>query len=180
MSERNLAIEVMNSMWYDHLGTRSEDRLDRKDWLEAFLDRWNVAPAARPNARQLKQLKELRTLLRDILRLASAGEELAEAQLEQLNGYLGRVPRRPGLVRRGGEYVLADAPAEKSWDAFLAESALSFAAALAEGRIRRIKLCGNPDCKWVFYDDTKNGKRQWCNSEICGNLARVRRHRDKQ
>lgn len=178
MSERILAIEVINSMWHDHLGTRSEDRLDMPGWRESFLRDWD-APVLEPGLEQLEQLKRLRTLLREMSDLQAAGEAIADEQLEALNGWFARAQRRKELTRKGGEYAWTDKPAEENWDAFLSEAALSFASLLADGRIKRVKTCRNSVCKWVFYDDTKNGKRQWCSSDICGNVARVRRHRDK-
>ncbi|QDH22344.1 CGNR zinc finger domain-containing protein [Saccharibacillus brassicae] len=177
MDERLLAVEVVNSMWYDHLGTRSEDRLDYTSWLSAFLKDWNAYAA--PDAKQLEQLKHLRALLRDMLDLTTAGEPVTDAQLNRLNAYMACAPRRPGLIRQNGEYKLDHVPAEQNWDAFLAETALSFANLCADNRIQRVKICRNSVCKWVFYDDTKNGRRQWCSSDTCGNVARVRRHRDK-
>jgi predicted RNA-binding Zn ribbon-like protein len=41
----------------------------------------------------------------------------------------------------------------------------------------RIKVCGGSDCDWLFIDRTKAGRRQWCDTRTCGNIARVRRFR---
>lgn len=49
----------------------------------------------------------------------------------------------------------------------------------------RLKAC--PDCRWVFYDNTRNGRKRWClmnaggpNGRGCGNIAKVRRYRARQ
>jgi len=55
-------------------------------------------------------------------------------------------------------------------------------AALAELLEQRptlaIKSCEGHDCDWLFIDHSKAKRRRWCDTRICGNAARVRRHRD--
>jgi len=55
------------------------------------------------------------------------------------------------------------------------------AAALADLLERRttlrIRTCAGHDCDWLFIDRSKAGRRKWCDTRICGNAARVRRHR---
>jgi len=57
-------------------------------------------------------------------------------------------------------------------------------AALADGTWSRLRAC--PDCRWVFYDHTRNGSKRWClmtaggpNGRSCGSIAKVRAHRDR-
>ena len=54
--------------------------------------------------------------------------------------------------------------------------------ALVGGQWARLKAC--PDCRWVFYDHTRNGSKRWClmnapgsQGRACGNIAKVRRYR---
>ncbi|MBO1582104.1 CGNR zinc finger domain-containing protein [Bacillus sp. XF8] len=49
---------------------------------------------------------------------------------------------------------------------------------------KRLKAC--PDCKWVFYDNSRNGTKRWCGmyaskskGRSCGTIAKVQRHRRK-
>jgi predicted RNA-binding Zn ribbon-like protein len=58
--------------------------------------------------------------------------------------------------------------------AAVAESAVEL---MASGDSRRLKTCSNPDCSWMFYDDTVNRSRQFCSTTPCGSLIRVRRFR---
>ena len=57
--------------------------------------------------------------------------------------------------------------------------AASFADALVHGDPSRIKVCQNRDCLWVFYDRSRNRSRRWCDVKECGDLIRVRRHRER-
>lgn len=49
----------------------------------------------------------------------------------------------------------------------------------------RLKAC--PDCKWVFYDQSRNSSKRWCGmyaegegGRACGTIAKVKRHRAKK
>lgn len=42
----------------------------------------------------------------------------------------------------------------------------------------RLKRCASPDsCGWLFYDDSKGGRRRWCSMEACGTIEKMRRYR---
>ena len=38
----------------------------------------------------------------------------------------------------------------------------------------RLKKCANPNCSHLFYDVSKNNRRQWCTMQSCGNVMKVR------
>jgi len=57
--------------------------------------------------------------------------------------------------------------------------------AVAAGEWDRLKAC--PDCRWVFYDRTRNAGKKWCGmyaggpgGRACGTIAKVKRYRDRQ
>jgi predicted RNA-binding Zn ribbon-like protein len=51
---------------------------------------------------------------------------------------------------------------------------------LAEGPLDRLKMCDGVNCGWVFLDQTRNGRRRWCEMEVCGSRAKMRRYRGRQ
>lgn len=58
-------------------------------------------------------------------------------------------------------------------------------AALSSGEWSRLKAC--PDCRWVFYDHSRNGSKRWClmtaggpDGRSCGSIAKVRAFRARQ
>jgi len=59
----------------------------------------------------------------------------------------------------------------------IAESAVKL---LSSDLLSRVKICSGDDCGWLFLDTSKNKSRQWCDMRDCGNLAKVRRFREKQ
>ena len=45
------------------------------------------------------------------------------------------------------------------------------------GRPDRLRACADDGCRWVFYDDSRTGRRRWCDMASCGNRAKAARHR---
>jgi predicted RNA-binding Zn ribbon-like protein len=63
----------------------------------------------------------------------------------------------------------------------VAEAAVASALVLSiQGRLGRVKLCGGDDCRWAFYDASRNGSRQWCSMEVCGNRQKARTFRARK
>jgi hypothetical protein len=65
-----------------------------------------------------------------------------------------------------------------------APTAVGFLAAAAakvaiEQRIDRVKICPADNCRWAFYDTSRNRSRQWCSMKVCGNRAKARAHRQR-
>ncbi len=49
--------------------------------------------------------------------------------------------------------------------------------AMREDGWERLKLCGADDCRWAFYDRSKNRSSRWCDMASCGNREKARRFR---
>jgi predicted RNA-binding Zn ribbon-like protein len=50
---------------------------------------------------------------------------------------------------------------------------------MSDGSWERIKACGNPDCRWAFYDNSKNHSGRWCEMASCGNRMKARAFRER-
>ena len=48
---------------------------------------------------------------------------------------------------------------------------------IAAGRPERLRACASETCQWIFYDDSRTGRRRWCDMASCGNRAKAARHR---
>jgi predicted RNA-binding Zn ribbon-like protein len=58
---------------------------------------------------------------------------------------------------------------------------LAFVArASADGTWTRVKACGADDCRWAFYDHSRNRSGRWCDMAVCGNRHKVRSYRSRQ
>jgi predicted RNA-binding Zn ribbon-like protein len=78
----------------------------------------------------------------------------------------------------GGGYAF-DFSANPVESALLGPVAWSAIELLATGCFERIKQCPGHDCGWLFFDNSKNNSRRWCDMAVCGNRSKVRRHRER-
>jgi predicted RNA-binding Zn ribbon-like protein len=88
-----------------------------------------------------------------------------------------------GQVRLGeseGIFVWEWTDAKNALDRTLWQVADSAAEMLTTDDLTRLRECPGEDCGWMFLDGSKNSRRQWCDMQICGNLAKVRRFRQRQ
>jgi predicted RNA-binding Zn ribbon-like protein len=172
-------LDLVNSRWTDHLGSgRVKDRLPLPEWRHAFFGRWSrLATGVADAPEAVAGLRTLRGLLRRLLETFSRGEALAAQDVMALNRVLAASPRARRLEAVNGRYRLVEAPdrRDKAWA--LAEVAASAAKLLDSGEPARLRVCANPGCSWMFYDESRSGSRHWCEGGICGNLVKVRRHR---
>jgi predicted RNA-binding Zn ribbon-like protein len=50
---------------------------------------------------------------------------------------------------------------------------------LVSSNAELIKDCGDPTCRWLFLDLSKNHTRRWCDMKTCGNRMKARRHHER-
>jgi predicted RNA-binding Zn ribbon-like protein len=48
------------------------------------------------------------------------------------------------------------------------------ATSVAGGGGHRLKLCSSTDCRWAFYDISRNSGGRWCRMEACGDRNKTR------
>jgi predicted RNA-binding Zn ribbon-like protein len=154
------------------------------DWLQ-HAGALDAAAAAELRARLAADpafaealLVEARRLRDDVHAVAAAIARRVEpppAALDDLAAlyarWLAAAQLAPDGARRGWRWRFADAPLA----AALGPVALAAVSLVAERDPMRIKECGGVACGWLFYDETKNNRRRWCEMEVCGNRAKQRR-----
>ncbi|MCJ8013118.1 CGNR zinc finger domain-containing protein [Paenibacillus sp. KQZ6P-2] len=175
--------DFVNSEWHDWRGSgRCEDRLDQEKWLQWFMQQDQITATRLPSKKELNELKELRSFLFDLIRHITSGGNLAANHIETLNRWMGKAPVYRQLTQAAAEQSvnLSYFPANANWTQVMAEISASFASTLGNGELSRIRICDNPDCLWVYYDDTRNRSKRYCDDKMCGNLMKVRRFRAKK
>jgi predicted RNA-binding Zn ribbon-like protein len=61
----------------------------------------------------------------------------------------------------------------------LAKIGLAAQEATNEGIWWRLKICADDECRWAYYDHSKNQSRSWCEYG-CGNKVKTRAYRARQ
>ena len=151
----DLIVRFINTLDVE-AGTDVLDTVDGwRSWLAAQGLDGGFAPES---ARDLGQTRELR----DDLRAMACGAGCAQ-------------------VRQVGIQVAlsVDGQVELSADTAVGLIAAAAAKVAIEKRLDRVKICPADDCRWAFYDTSRNRSRQWCSMEVCGNRAKARAHRGR-
>ena len=170
----------------------SHDHLDSPatalDWLvehdlmhrEArvhLLAGYEASPAT--GLEMLGRIGRVRQAMRGVLEAAAARRAADASDLDEMNRALRThyiyelLPAKDGVSldhRHQGDPV----------DGAMARLAESIARELIQGDTSRLRICENPQCKWVFKDTSRTGKRKWCSMRSCGNRAKVARHRARR
>jgi len=132
-----------------------------------------------PTPAEARRLDGLRALLRELAGTVGDGKALSADQLARINEVIGRRPVRAQLERAdSGGYLVDFSPVGGNWiERVERDLAGAFVSMLRRAHPPRIKVCSG--CGAVFYDESKNRTRRWCDSRTCGNRARVRRYRTR-
>jgi predicted RNA-binding Zn ribbon-like protein len=172
----SLSLEFINSEWRDFRGRWVRDDLLQEGWLPRLLTRWNVQVEVELDEKTQFDLIELRTLLQHLAEKL-AHEPLTPADLDSLNAIMARVPVSQQLSITLQGYQLDFIPEKRDWIWVQAEIVASFARLLIQHDPRRLRVCANSHCRYVFYDETKSRTQRFCNTTKCANLVKVRRFR---
>jgi predicted RNA-binding Zn ribbon-like protein len=126
----------------------------------------------------LRLAREVRESLRAMIGRNTGGPPLTEAELRPLEQVTSQATARLGVTAdgrvglgTGGTGRLADG---------LAGMLLAVRDAQADGSWDRLRLCGNPDCRWAFYDGSRGRQGAWCEMASCGNRLKNRNLRARR
>jgi predicted RNA-binding Zn ribbon-like protein len=168
-------------------GSRGDDLASVEEAV-AFLAGRGVAhgEALGAQARSLGEAAWLAriTTARDALRRVWDAQvdhrEPARPDLDAVNAVLREAPRielvaGDGCCGLGHRHTTEDPTGEA-----LARLIAPFVDAVASGTTDRFRICANDECRWVFEDTSRGGRRRWCDMTSCGNVAKVRRYRAKR
>ena len=111
---------------------------------------------------------------------ASNAEQIRADALNEINRVLGRSAGTRRLeIRADGSFARSFVPVGDAFAGLVIPVVESAADALILGELTRVRRCADPRCQRVFFDNTKNGRRRWCDMATCGNRAKAARHREK-
>jgi hypothetical protein len=147
-------------------GEPPHDHLDTPSRAVEFLTTHAIPdPGRPPDPRQLQRLRAVRATIRALA---------DDPTFEEGSWRTAMDAHLDGVVY----HLAADGSicsAATGWDAIV-DDLLPATLALADDR-ERLRRCGNPRCRWLFVDRSRQGNRIWCEAAVCGNRIRVGRHR---
>jgi predicted RNA-binding Zn ribbon-like protein len=155
----------------------SVDKEHGREWLaspadvEAWLERRRLE-AGRVTTAGLARVHAFRDALRPLLVANSDHDSVPQAALDEL----ARAALRSRLTlvfdAAGSGRLVAEAT---SVDGAIGTILASVYDAMADGSWQRLKACRN--CRWAFYDYSRNRSAAWCSMSICGNRLKTRAYR---
>src|SRR5258705_2479009 len=137
--------------------------------VRELLNTWSIPNDSRTPTEAFAGQAQLLALRDDIRRAVERGRPTV------LNTWIRKLQMRPAILNGGiawrghgtGAHILG-----------------VVLTAITDGTWPRLKAC--PDCRWIFYDNTRNGSKRWClmtaggpAGRSCGSIAKVKAHRSR-
>jgi predicted RNA-binding Zn ribbon-like protein len=150
------------------------DVLAHAEEARAWLAEAGLRDTEQPGfAADLQLAREVRESLRAMIARSTGGPPLTGAELVPLEQVASRAAPRLEVTAGGRVGLGPGVPAQRLADG-LAALLLAVRDAQADGCWDRLKLCGNPDCRWAFYDRSHSRRGAWCDMASCGNRLKNR------
>jgi predicted RNA-binding Zn ribbon-like protein len=195
--ERSPVVFVGERLWLDFVncehGLRRFDSLRDFESMVRWLEAASVLDAERGSgirrraqqqpagaAAALVDARRVRGALRSLAERGPMSERSRADGLAEINRVLGRSAGTRRVDLRGdGTFIRSFVPVGDAFAGLVIPVVESAADALILGELPRVRRCADPRCQRVFFDNTKNGRRRWCDMATCGNRAKAARHREK-
>jgi len=124
-------------------------------------------------AADLELARAFRESLRAMIARNTGGPPLTEAELRPLERVTSEAAPRLEVTANCQVELECGEDGQRLVDG-LAGLLLTIRDAQADGSWERMKLCGNPDCFWAFYDRSHSRQGAWCDMASCGNRLKNR------
>jgi predicted RNA-binding Zn ribbon-like protein len=167
-----LVRDFINTLDVEH----AADELSSADAAAAWLRAHDLPGGEPPLERaQLARLIAVREALRELALANNSGDPAPEPALAALNDESSKAAIGLRFTGRGADLVTRC----EGIDATIANLLAIVAEAMADDSWRRLKACSADDCRWAFYDHSRNRSGTWCEMGDCGNRAKARAYRER-
>lgn len=131
-----------------------------------------VDDTPRFGAVDLAKVIAVREGLRQLL-LVNAGDTPDNPVLDRFNATLGSTSLVIRFDASGDRTLAAADPAPVA--AAVAALLSAVDRARADGVWERLKVCARDECRWAYYDASRNRSGRWCSMTDCGNRVKMKR-----
>ncbi|HEX9889309.1 MAG TPA: CGNR zinc finger domain-containing protein [Nitriliruptorales bacterium] len=151
------------------------DALSKPDDAAAWFQAQGLLPAGTPvTLDDIALARQLRDGLRDIL---TSHHDSAPPPPEAVRSLRAAAARAPVIVTLDDDGSTHLEPATDGVAGALARVLAAVHRAALDGAWDRLKICLRDDCRWAFYDASRNRSGKWCTMAVCGNRTKVERFR---
>jgi predicted RNA-binding Zn ribbon-like protein len=182
------ALDFINTLWQDKgesldgltdvpttVHWLQQHELLHKEMVKDLIDRYEREDAQPV----LQRVRKVRSALRELLDATVEQRRPQPSALREVNRAL-RAPYLIELVPAEDGVSLDHRHEGDPLAGAMARLSEAVARELTQGDSRRMRVCANDDCRWVFRDYSPAGRRKWCDMSTCGNRAKAARHRERQ
>jgi predicted RNA-binding Zn ribbon-like protein len=162
-----LAQQFVNTVDLEH----EREWLPNPPALREWLEQHGFDVAGEPTEADLRRVIDVREALRSLLRANNAGSVDAGA-VATVNHTAYAVGLAPQI---GEDGAVTLRPHSTGVDGALGQVLAVVLTAMLDGSWVRLKVCRN--CRWAFYDYSKNRSASWCSMQLCGNRTKTRAYR---
>jgi len=187
VSDLDTTLDFVNTLEYCSTRTHEEyggvheslrTPADAISWLLGrHLLHEDVAPAAHDWA-SLGRVREVRAAFRELVDASVEERAPTPESVDTVNELLGS-RQVPAIEATADGVRLSHRHIAPPVDEALAGLADALVTKLASVEADRFRVCANDACRWAFYDESRAGRRRWCDMTTCGNRAKAARHRDR-
>jgi predicted RNA-binding Zn ribbon-like protein len=121
----------------------------------------------------LLKAQRLGSAFRKVFTAMLRKQRISGEWIDPVNEILRITEGHDELVGQNGIWKIEFVAREGGLDWLLAAIARSGADIIAEGARARLRLCANPRCGLLFYDNSRTRRRRWCSMAVCGNRTKV-------
>jgi predicted RNA-binding Zn ribbon-like protein len=165
--------ELVHGEPFDHFGSTT----DALDWLHRHgLIHDDAATERTADEAALRRIRKTRAALRELADATYEDRLPATRAIDEVNRAL-RARQLVQLVPDAAGCRLEHRHVGDPVDDALANLADPIVRVIAAGRSERLRACASETCRWIFFDDSRTGRRRWCDMASCGNRAKAARHR---
>ena len=157
---------------------------DVVEWLEKarVVEDTRLLRSVSSAAEAVERIRTLRDAWREQISRLTAGGQVSESFLRSLNQLLEKDAFHETLKPVGvrNYRIERSTSSLRGEDLALATLAREIALFLTDSNLSCLRRCANSECVLYFYDTTKNHRRLWCSTAICGNRHKVAAFRERQ
>ncbi len=169
-----IAVQALaNTFSFEDGEERLLDPTTAREWLLASDLATNSVIVGEPEWRRLVEFREL---IRDLIDANLDGDPTAAAKQLRTLTEEHSVQVAVGADGRLGVDL---APVE-SVDALISQMVGIVFQAQLESDWSRLKICASDECRWAFFDRSRNRGGTWCQMETCGNALKNRAYRQRK